>query len=119
MKNIIIVLVLLAILIIALNGAKKRVKGGCCGGSKPKKVKPQTADTANYTYKATVHIDGMACERCKERVENAFGALPDCYAQVNLKEKCATIWSNEKINEEEIADIVKKNGYTFVKFSQE
>lgn len=120
MTDAIVIILLLLVLVFALGGAKKRLKGGCCGGgSKPKKVKPKNTDTAHYTYKVTAYIDGMTCDHCKARVENAFNSLPDCYARVNLKKKCAEIWSNEKMSEEDIAAIVKKNGYSLMGISWE
>lgn len=120
MTDAIVIILLLVVVVFALGGAKKKLKGGCCGGgSKPKKVKPKNTNTANYTYKATVYIDGMTCEHCKARVENAFNSLSGCYAKVNLKKKCAEIWTNEKMSEEEFTAIIKKNGYTVIGFSQE
>ncbi|MBQ7876396.1 MAG: heavy-metal-associated domain-containing protein [Clostridia bacterium] len=121
MKDFIVILILAVVLIFALSGARKRLKGGCCGsgGSKPKKVKPKNSNTADYAYKVTAYIEGMTCDGCKVRVENAFNSLADCYAKVNLKNKSAEIWTNTKMSEDEIADIIKKNGYTLVKCSQE
>lgn len=98
---IIIAIILIAILIIAISIAKKKSKA------------------ADYAYKTLVYIDGMACVRCKERVENIFNALPGVRAEVNLDEKYAEVLSINQLNEEEIADIVNKNGYTFVKLVQE
>lgn len=119
MTDAIVVLIIVIILIFALGGAKKRVKGGCCGGgSKPKRVKPKDTNTANYAYKVIVDIDGMTCDNCKMRVENAFNSLPGCYAKVNLKKKCAEVWTKAEMSENEIADIVKKSGYTFKGYVQ-
>ena len=119
MTDAIIIILLLVVLVFALIGAKKRLKGGCCGGgSKPKKVKPQNTNISKYMYKSTIYIDGMTCEHCKTRVENAFNSLPDCYAKVNLKKKCASLWSNERLDEEKVIEIVQKSGYTFVSYSK-
>ena len=120
MTDAIIVILLLMVVVFALGGAKKRLKGGCCGGgSKPKKVKPKNTNTSHYTYKVTVYIDGMTCDHCKAHVENAFNSLTDCYAKVNLKKKCAEIWTNKKMNDAEISGIVKKNGYSLTGVSWE
>lgn len=120
MTDIIIILILVAVLVFSFSGAKKRLKGGCCGGGNtPKKVKPKNTNTAEYTYKMTVYIDGMTCDHCKTRVENAFNSLKDCYAKVNLRNKCAEVWVNEQMSEEEIAELIKKSGYTFVGFSRD
>ena len=120
MTDAIIVILLLAVVVFALGGAKKRLKGGCCGGgSKPKKVKPKSTNRSHYTYKVTAYIDGMTCDHCKARVENAFNSLPDCYAKVSLRLKRAEIWSMKKMNDNEIGDIIKKSGYSLVGISEE
>ncbi|MEE0866911.1 MAG: heavy metal-associated domain-containing protein [Clostridia bacterium] len=120
MTDAVVIILLLAVAVLALRGARTRLKDGCCGGgSKPKKVKPQNTNIANYTYKSTIYIDGMTCEHCKTRVENAFNSLPDCYAKVNLKQKCANLWTNERLDEEKVIKIVQKSGYTFVGYSNE
>lgn len=120
MTDAIIIILLLVVVVFALSGAKKRLKGGCCGGgSKVKKIKSADSNKSHYTYRSTVYIDGMTCEHCKARVENAFNSLSGCYAKVNLKKKCAEIWTNEKMSEEEFTAIIKKNGYTVIGFSQE
>lgn len=120
MTDAIVIILLLVVVMFALSGAKKRLKGGCCGGgSKVKKVKSADSNKSHYTYKSTVYIDGMTCEHCKARVENVFNSLPDCYAEVNLKKKCAELWTNERLSEEKVSELVEKNGYTFVGYSNE
>lgn len=120
MADAVVILVIVLILIFALNGAKKRVKGGCCsGGSKVKRVKAKDTDITHYSYKMVAGVEGMTCDSCKIRVENAFNSLPGCYAKVNLKNKCAEVWSKKEMSEEEVSGIVKKSGYKFVSCIQE
>lgn len=117
MTDAIIIIVLLIFIIIALNSVKKRLKGGCCGGGGGTlKIKPQDRNITHYPHKSLVYIDGMTCEHCKTRVENAFNSLPDCFAKVNLKKKYATVLSKQKLDEKQIAELVAEKGYTFVKF---
>ena len=121
--NIIVILILALILFFAvrggakrLRGGAKRLRGGCCGsGGKVKKVKAANTDKSHYEYKCTVYIDGMTCEHCKARVENAFNILPGCLCEVNLAKKCAEVWSETEMSEEELRSIVEKAGYVFVK----
>lgn len=116
LTNIIIVLIIAVILFFALRGGVKRLRGGCCGsGGKVKKVKSANTDKSCYANKSTVYIDGMTCAHCKTRVENAFNSIPGCLCKVNLSKKCAEIWSERVISENELKDVVEKAGYTFVK----
>lgn len=116
MINVIIVILLLVIVFFALKGAKKRLKKGCCGGGKPIKIKPKDKNASNYAYKFTVYIDGMTCENCKIRVENAFNSVDGCMAKVALKRKSAVVCCKQNLSDEEIRKITEKCGYTFVKY---
>lgn len=111
MTDIIIAVILVAVLIFALIGAKKRLKGGCCSGGSNVKIKPSDKNIKHYPYKAVVCIEGMSCDQCKNRVESAFNAKNGCFARVNLKKGCAEIFGKEKLSKEEIENTVKKEGY--------
>lgn len=115
MENIIIVLLIIAIAAFAFVNARKKMRGGCCGGGSTVKIKPKDKNKAHYEYKTVAFIDGMTCENCKLRVENAFNCLPGCFARVSLKKGCAEIYAKEPLDEEKIANIIEKNGYTLVK----
>lgn len=114
MANAVIIVVLLAAVFFALSGAKKRLKGGCCGGGSTVKIKPKDSHRSHYDYKTIVYIDGMSCEHCKTKVENAFNEFPECYARVNLKKNCAKLYSKTPPSSEKISETVVKNGYSFV-----
>ena len=121
MQNAAIIILLVFILIFALNGARKRIKGGCCGsgGEKVKKVNPCDTNTANYPYKVTAFIDGMTCNHCKLRVENAFNSLPFCFASVKLKEGSVEIFSKKELSESDISAVVQKEGYRLVRIEKQ
>ena len=120
MTDVIIIIALLIIVVLALNSAKKRLKGGCCGsGGGSIKIKPQDKNTAHYPFKSTLYIDGMTCEHCSTRIENAFNSRADCYAKVDLKKKCARLLTKEQLDEKEICDIITQCGYSFVKLVRE
>lgn len=120
MTDVIIIIVLLILIIIALNSAKKRLKGGCCGsGGGTIKIKPTDRNKSHYPHKSLVYIDGMTCEHCQTRIENAFNSMPDCFATVNLKKKYAQVLSKSELNEKQISDLITEKGYTFVKLVRE
>ncbi len=114
MQDFIIILILVAILPVAICGAKKRLKGGCCGAGETK-IKPKDKNKAHYPFKVKVYVNGMTCLNCNQRVENAFNARGSFVAKANLGSGCVTVWSKSEIKAEEMSDIVEKSGYTYVK----
>ena len=65
--------------------------------------------------KKIIHIEGMCCERCAKRVENALSAV-SCVvsADVKLKKKIAIIRSREEVLDEEINKAVADLGFNVV-----
>ena len=62
--------------------------------------------------KKIVGIEGMCCERCAKRVENALGAVSGVVsADVKLKKKIAVIRSREEVSDEEINVAVTNAGF--------
>ena len=120
MSNVIIAVVFILIVYLAVRGSRKKVKGGCCGvGGGVEKIEAADKNTSHYKYKSTVYIDGMTCEHCKTRVENSFNSEPECLAKVDLGKKCAEVWTNRVLTEEEVEKIVKKYGYDMISYSPE
>lgn len=114
LSTIIICAVLALICVYAAASYKKKLKSGCCGGGDIK-IKPADKNIAHYPYAVTVYIDGMTCEHCRTRVENAFNSTGEYFAKVNLKRRCAQLSSKRQIDEREIRDIVCRAGYTYNK----
>ena len=68
--------------------------------------------------KKIVNIEGMCCERCAKRVENALGAVSGVVsADVKLKKKIAVIRSREEISNAEIDKTVTELGFNVVSIS--
>ena len=67
--------ILVIVVIAALLGSKKHFKGegGCCGGGGDVKIKPKHLDTIVATKK--LHIEGMSCVNCQNRIENALNGM--------------------------------------------
>ena len=74
MENYIIIGVIAVIILIGVIYTVKHFKGesGCCGGGgyKPKKKK-----LANVKYQKVFKVEGMHCERCKNRVEEVINDI--------------------------------------------
>lgn len=63
--------------------------------------------------KKIVNIEGMCCERCAKRVENALSAVSGVVsADVKFKKKIAVIRSRVEVSDEEITKAVTDSGFT-------
>ena len=51
----------------------------------------------NIIGQKRVQIEGMTCEHCKNRVENALNRLEGVSAKVNLKKKTAVVSMEKEV----------------------
>ena len=62
--------------------------------------------------KKIVNIEGMCCERCAHRTENALSAVTNVVsADVKLKKNSAVIRSREEVSDAEIKKVVEDLGF--------
>ena len=121
MKTVITVIVIVAILVFALKGSVKHMKGegDCCGGgsgNKPKKVKAKHLEDP-VIGQITLHIEGMTCEHCVNRVAEALNSIDGVSAKVNLHKKNATVSFDRPVEEETLCSEVEKAGYRVLSVS--
>jgi len=118
--NIVISVIIAAILFFAIIYGIKKAKGGCCsgGGYKVRKVKATIKNKSKYSYRTTAYICGMTCTNCKTRVENAFNRKGH-FAKVDLRKKCAVIFSIEPIAMDEAEALIAKDGYVLTDIRSE
>ncbi len=115
MGTFMIVLILAVAVLFALKSSLKHFKGqgGCCGGGDSEvKVKKQKLQQVIETK--TLQIEGMKCDNCKVRVENALNSLDQVNAKVSLKEKKAVVKLGADVSEEELRAAVEDAGYRVV-----
>ena len=63
--------------------------------------------------KKIVNIEGMCCERCAKRVENALSAVQGVVsADVKLKKKIAVIRSRDEVDDAELYKAVTDTGFS-------
>ena len=109
----IIIAILVVVLFIGLRSTVKHFtkKGGCCSSSdyKPKKKK-----LSKVQYRKTFVVEGMHCEHCKRRVEEAVNNIRGVAGVVNLKKRELTISYEMGISDEEIIAAVIKAGYQII-----
>ncbi len=98
----IVLLCLAVIIIFAIWNSRKHMKGegGCCGGGGT--VKEYKELDAPVRGEKIVHIEGMHCDNCKNRVEHAINRIDGAVGKVNLRKKIACVRYSREISEEEI-----------------
>ena len=114
-STIIILVIVIAIAALALKGSIGHFKGegGCCdtgGGTLPDNKELQGAKIGEKT----VHIEGMHCENCKNRVERAINRIDGAVAKVDLKKKTAVVSFDRDVSDEEIRKAVEELDYKVV-----
>lgn len=109
MENVIILVIIAVLLIFALMKAKKRVKGGCCGGGSVVHSHKKLNDP--ILGKKRMTVEGMHCENCQVRVEDALNRLDGVACTVNLKKKTATVSFTRPVTDEELKQAVEDRGY--------
>lgn len=109
MENVIIILVIVVIAAAGIRSTIRHFKGqgGCCGGSyRPKKKK-----LSRTIYQKSFKVDGMHCENCKKRVEEAINDIKGVAGKVNLRKGELTVFYAEKVDDELILSKIRKAGY--------
>lgn len=115
MANVVIILIIAVIIIFAARESIKHMKGegGCCGGGsgiiedKKKLDKPEIG-------KEVLKIEGMHCDNCRVRVQNALNKIDGAAAKVNLKKSEAVISMSREIPREEFRKVIEDIGYKLV-----
>ncbi len=119
--TILIVAVLAVIAVITVRNYRKQLKEGCCGAggdSGPgEKVEPKDKDKANYPYIADVKIEGMHCENCVRKVENAVNRIDGAWANVDLPTNSARILLKDPKLETQIKMAIANNDFQVTGFT--
>ncbi|SNU05153.1 Copper chaperone CopZ [Lachnospiraceae bacterium] len=118
-STIIIVIILVVILFFAIKNSIPHFKGegGCCGGSgKEKLVKP--AKLENVIATKVVKIEGMRCDHCHRRVQNALNSMDGVNAKVNGDKQEAVIKLGKEIADSEIEKTISSLGYKVVSINK-
>ena len=111
MTDAIVIVVLILVLFVALQQVKKRLKGGgCCSGGSST-IRDKKTLTEPIIGKKILTVEGMHCENCEIRVENALNRLDGVLCKVNLKKKTATVSYSVEVSDEILKETVEKLGY--------
>ncbi len=119
-SNAIIILILAVMIVTAIKSTILHFKGegACCGGGgKQKLVRPQRLK--NIVAVKKVHIEGMMCDHCAARIQNALNSLDGINAKVNLNKETAVIKSDREMNEARIKEVIADLGYVVASMEEQ
>ncbi len=112
MQNAVIIVILIVILIPAVKSTITHLKGegACCGGPKETPVKKKIAGKPLKTL--LVHIEGMQCDNCKNRIERHLDDIDGVVAKVKLSRKTAKVMLYKETDEDLIKETIEKLDFT-------
>lgn len=118
-QTLLIVVILVIVLIPAITSTWKHMKGegDCCGGPKEKTVKKKI--DGPKLREITVHIEGMHCQNCKNRIEKHLDELDGVVAKVNLNKKTAVVSVYKEMDDSVIRDVIESLDFTVVSVESE
>ncbi len=114
MGDYLIIGILLVVIVIAVLHARKHFKGGGCCGSGSNTIRSRKTLTEPIIGEKTLIIEGMHCENCEIRVENALNRLDGVACKVKLKKKTAVVSYSAEVSDELLKKTVEDMGYKVV-----
>lgn len=110
MGDLVIIGILAVVVALGVIHMGKHFRGGCCG-SGSNTIRTHKKLTAPVIGEKRLVIDGMHCQNCQARIENAINHLDGVACQVNLRKKTATVTYSREISDDELKTIIEKLGY--------
>ncbi len=103
--------VLLVIFLFAIFRTRKHFRGGGCCGSGSNTIRECKTLTEPKIGEKVLSIEGMHCENCAIRVENALNRLDGVLCKINLRKKTATVSYSKEVSDELLKQAVEELGY--------
>lgn len=111
MENAIIIGILLVMIAVAALRVKKHFKGGGCCGSASTTIRSPKKLADPKLGEKLLTVEGMRCENCQARVENALNRLDGVACRVNLRKKRAAVSYSAEVSDEALRAAVEELGY--------
>lgn len=111
MGDFIIIAILVIIIAAAIVHSRKHFKGGGCCGSGSNTIRSKKILTEPKLGEKVLLVEGMHCENCEIRVENALNRLDGVAANVNFRKKTAVISFSKEVPDNLLIETVEKLGY--------
>ena len=122
MINILLGVLLSLAAILALWRVIRRFRrGSACCGEREKTVRrtgPARGRLGGAPYAAEIEIQGMTCENCARKIENALNELDGVRARVNYPERRATLRSSRPGMEAQARAKIREAGYITAKYTE-
>ncbi len=117
-STVIISLIVLVILIIGIRSMIRRATTGCCGAENEiKPIYPEDRDLSHYPYCYRLGVEGMSCQNCVNRIQNAFNKQDGLYARVNRHKKEAVVYAKQEQPREVLEKVIIGLGYQTTGFT--
>lgn len=110
-ENIILLVLVVVVVAIGLWSTVRHFRGkggGCCGGGD---YKPRKKKLPHVAGQKTFQVEGMHCEHCKVRVEEAVNDIKGAAGKVDLKKGLLTVSYAESLDDEQVKQKVERAGY--------
>lgn len=110
MTDYIIIAILVVVVCIGVRSMVKHLRheSSCCGGgtykAKRKKLK-------SVVGKKVLQVEGMTCQHCVNRVQEAVNSIEGASAKINLKKGTVEVSMEKNITDEELKNVIEKAGY--------
>lgn len=113
METAVFVVVLVALVVLGIKSYMKKLASGCCGASaqKEERIRAKDMNEAHYPYTYRVSVEGMHCENCAVRLENAFHAQAGMWAEGDVAHACVMLRTTQPVEAGRIKQIVALAGY--------
>lgn len=103
--------ILAVVIVVSVVHSRKHFKGGGCCGSGSNTIRDKKTLTGPKIGEKVMVIEGMHCENCEIRVENALNRLDGVACKVNLKKKTATVSYSKELSDDLLKETVERMGY--------
>lgn len=108
----VIVVILLLALTAGVLRMKKHFKGGGCCGSGGGTIREKKTLTGPKLGEKVLTVEGMHCENCEARVENALNRLDGVLCRASWKKKTAVVSYSKEVPDALLRETVEALGYT-------
>ena len=100
------------IVVLGLLRAKNHFSGGGCCETGSKTIRTHKELTEPVIGTRVLTGDGMTCENCQARVENAINHYNGVVCKDDLKKKTAPVSFSQPVEDSLLKETVEKLGYT-------
>lgn len=118
MEDFIIAGILIVAVVLSLLHAAKHFKGGGCCGSGQSTYRSKKKLSGAVQSTKTLIVEGMHCENCEARVENALNELDGVVCKASHRHKRAIVHCDRPVSDEQLREAVERAGYSVLSIQE-